>query len=88
MRTFNSFFNVSKAFKLTSSNGVGYSELKNRTIVRRSIVASKDILIGETLTEDNLTTKRPAVGINPMDWDQVIGTEAKRDFKADEAIEL
>ncbi len=64
------------------------SEKKNIKIVRKSIVAKCDIKAGEVFTEDNLTTKRPAAGISPMQWFEVIGKVAKRDFSEDELIEL
>lgn len=64
------------------------SEKKNKTIARKSIVAKKSIKIGEILTEANIDVKRPGNGISPMYWDQVIGTNAKRNYKNDELIEL
>lgn len=62
------------------------SEKTNKLIVRKSIVAKKDIKIGEVLSEDNLAIKRPSGGINPMRWDEVIGSTAKKDYKTDELI--
>jgi len=64
------------------------SESKNMIAVRRSIVAKTAIKKGELFTAENITTKRPSTGISPMDWDQVINTNAKRDFVSDEIIEL
>ncbi len=64
------------------------SEIKNRSVARKSIVAARNISTGEVLTEDNITTKRPGSGISPMMWKQVIGTTAKRDFMEDELIEV
>jgi len=64
------------------------SESKNIIAVRRSIVAKTAIKKGELFTAENITTKRPCTGISPMDWDQVINTNAKRDFVSDEIIEL
>ena len=64
------------------------SELVNINIARKSIVAARSIAKGELLTEDNLTTKRPGNGISPMRWNEVIGTEAMRDFDEDELIEI
>ena len=64
------------------------SEAKNKAVARRSIVARFDIKKGETLTEENLTCKRPGDGISPMKWNEVLGTKAVRDFKKDEKIEL
>lgn len=65
-----------------------YSEKKNISIVRKSIVAQKTILKGEMFTEDNLTVKRPGDGISPMHWNELIGKKAQKDYEADEMIEL
>lgn len=67
---------------------VSNAEKKNKDVARKSIIASRDITRGELFSEDNLTTKRPGSGLSPMLWNQVIGTPAKRDFKADELIEI
>jgi N,N'-diacetyllegionaminate synthase len=64
------------------------SEMKNIGIVRRSIVAARDIKRGEIFSKDNLEIKRPGTGISPMEWDQIIGMEAKKDFQEDEIIAL
>lgn len=64
------------------------SELKNKPIARKSIVALRDIRAGELFSPENLTTKRPGTGISPMQWDAVIGKTAPRDFASDELIEL
>lgn len=63
------------------------SELKNRVIARRSIVAAKKIMAGEIFTDKNLTAKRPGSGISPMLWNELIGKKAIRSFKKDEMIE-
>ena len=62
------------------------SELKNKSIARKSIVAARDIRKGEVLTETNLTVKRPGTGISPMRWDEVIGTKSERVYEIDEPI--
>jgi len=62
------------------------SERPNMTIARKSIVAACPIEKGEMLTEANLAVKRPGDGINPMRWDEVIGTIATRDYDVDELI--
>ena len=64
------------------------SEVKNREIVRKSLVANKDILKGEFFTEDNVTAKRPGTGLSPMMWDEVMGKKALRNFNIEELIEL
>jgi N,N'-diacetyllegionaminate synthase len=64
------------------------SELRNRAIARKSIVARRAILAGEPFSADNLTAKRPGTGISPMRWDDLMGRPAARDFAADELISL
>lgn len=67
---------------------VSPSETANKAVARKSIVASRDIKLGEILSADNLTTKRPGNGVTPMKWYEVVGTKAVRDFKEDEMIEI
>lgn len=64
------------------------SELKNKPIARKSLVAARPIKAGEPFSEENLMAKRPGTGISPMRWDEVIGRTAPRDFSEDELIEL
>ena len=64
------------------------SERKNLPIVRKSIVAKRNIKKGEMFSEENLTVKRPGTGISPMRWNEVIGKRASRDFEKDEVIDL
>lgn len=54
-----------------------------RLHARRSIVAARDIKAGEIFSEGNLITKRPAHGISPIHWDEVIGRSARIDIAAD-----
>lgn len=67
---------------------VSGSEKENIGIVRKSIVAARTIKKGELLSENNLTTKRPGTGINPMRWNEVIGKTADRDYETDEMIQI
>ncbi len=64
------------------------SEAKNMPIARKSIVAARPIRAGERFTIDNITVKRPGVGLSPMRWDEVLGRPAPRDFEPDELLEL
>ncbi|OGI00308.1 MAG: N-acetylneuraminate synthase [Candidatus Melainabacteria bacterium GWF2_37_15] len=77
--------NIEKAL----GNGIktpSQSERKNINIARKSIVAKIDIKKGNILTEANITVKRPGNGISPMKWDEITGTVASKDYKADELI--
>lgn len=62
------------------------SELVNRDVARKSLVAKRAISCGEVFSPENVTTKRPGTGLSPMLWDSIIGTLAQRDFVADEAL--
>jgi|APSaa5957512622_1039677.scaffolds.fasta_scaffold35771_2 N,N'-diacetyllegionaminate synthase len=64
------------------------SEIKNLPIARKSIVAKTSIKKGELFSEDNLTVKRPGLGISPMEWDTVLNTFASKDYHEDDLIEL
>ena len=80
--------NIEKAIGGSGLKEVSKSEAKNKPIVRKSIVAAKKIVKGESFTIENLTVKRPGTGISPMQWDEVIGKTAKKDFEEDDLIEL
>jgi N,N'-diacetyllegionaminate synthase len=62
------------------------SELKNKSIARKSIVAAVPIKEGETFTEINITAKRPGTGITPMRWDEILGQFAQKDYEKDDLI--
>jgi len=62
------------------------SEIPNMQIVRKSIVAKTLIKKGDILSENNLEIKRPGNGINPMRWDEVVGTKATKDYSEDDLI--
>jgi len=64
------------------------SELNNKLIVRKSLVAACAINEGEVFSEENLTAKRPGTGLSPMNWDNVIGSKAPHNFGPDDLIEL
>lgn len=62
------------------------SETPNMQIARKSIVAKTVIKKGELLSEENIAIKRPGNGINPMRWDEIVGTIATKDYQEDEMI--
>jgi sialic acid synthase SpsE len=41
---------------------------------------------GELFSADNITAKRPGVGISPMRWDEVLGQVAQKDYEKDGLI--
>ncbi|MFQ5754316.1 MAG: N-acetylneuraminate synthase [bacterium] len=62
------------------------SEMEIRKVVRKSLVATKDLKAGTVLDEDMITTKRPGTGIAPADLSRVLGMTLKKDKVADEVI--
>ena len=76
----NSFGNYEK--KITKS------ERKIILIARKSIVASKPIKKGEKFSDNNITVKRPALGLSPMNWFDVIGKRSKKNYSEDQFIEI
>ena len=79
--------NIEKALG-SSEKTVSVSEASNINIARKSIVASCFIKEGDVFTENNMAIKRPGTGISPMQWENVIGQVAVRNFEEDELIEL
>ena len=56
-------------------------ELKNRKLVRKSLVAKVDIRKGQFFSEKNLTAKRPALGKSPMLFNKILNTKSKKIIK-------
>ena len=86
-RLVDSIRNIEMAFG-DGNKAPAKAEIDNIKVARKSIVASCSIKKGEMFSENNLTTKRPGSGVNPMLWDMVIGSVATRDFDEDELIEI
>ena len=62
------------------------SEVANRDIVRKFVVAETSIAVGDTFSERNLTTKRTGGGVSAREWDQVIGKRARNSYQQDDRI--
>jgi N-acetylneuraminate synthase len=63
------------------------AELPNIPIARKAVVAARPIEAGETFTAENLTLKRPGVGLPPIMLWETIGQAARRAYRVDEAID-
>ena len=62
------------------------SELKNRPVARKSLVAARDIRKGEPFTQDNLAAKRPGDGVSPFHYWECLGNIADRDYQQDDKV--
>jgi N,N'-diacetyllegionaminate synthase len=56
-------------------------------VARRSIVASVDIPAGSALQPGMLACRRPATGIAPREWDQVVGRTARSAIAAGSVLQ-
>jgi sialic acid synthase SpsE len=63
------------------------SEIRNKEVARKSIVAICDIRKGEIFSVDNLAVKRPGTGKSPYLYWKVLGTQATQDLKAGELLD-
>jgi len=57
-----------------------------REHARRSIVVDRDLKAGDVISASDITYKRPAHGISPAFWDEVIGRRAAHDLQADHIL--
>lgn len=62
------------------------NEIANKLLVRKSIVAKKNIKKGEKFSLSNLTAKRPGIGISPMRFKFFQNKKSKKNYKKDEYI--
>ena len=62
------------------------SELKNRELVRRSLVATRDLKKGERLGSGDLMAKRPGTGISPRHMVLATGSILQKDIERDSVL--
>ena len=70
----------------SSQKKVTKSELNNRIVVRKSIVAKKSIDIGDRFSLSNLTTMRPGVGMSPVKLPKLLNKKSKKKYEAGDFI--
>jgi N-acetylneuraminate synthase len=64
------------------------SEIPNKLLMQKSLVAQRDIRAGETIKPEDITCKRPGSGLAPVWYDRVIGRRAAVDISRDQALTL
>ena len=62
----------------TTKRFFGEKEIGQRKVHRTSVVVSKKISSGECFSSDNLTIKRPGIGIKPKYYEDIIGKTASK----------
>ncbi|MBA7480149.1 N,N'-diacetyllegionaminic acid synthase [subsurface metagenome] len=58
-----------------------------KRVARRSIVAKRDIRVGDALTESDLAVKRPGTGIEPKYLDSIVQMKARVPIQRDQVIQ-
>jgi sialic acid synthase SpsE len=61
-------------------------EAPAREHARRSIVVDRPMKAGQTITADDITSTRPAHGVSPLYWDQIVGRKVSRDLDEDHVL--
>ena len=81
---------IKTSYQMMGSNEIlpTESEIKMKTIARRSIVALEDIDIGETLNEKNIGLRRPGDGLPPKMFEKLLGKKANKNYEIGDKIEL
>jgi len=64
------------------------SENPNKQLMQKSLVACEFIPKGQVIHPEYLTSKRPATGISPRMWNEVIGRRVARDVQAGEILDM
>lgn len=65
-----------------------FSELKNKEVVRKCIIALCDIDKNTILSTQNIGLRRITGGIPSIEWDKILSQKAKKDFKEGDLISL
>lgn len=76
---------VSKALG-SSTKAPSARESKNMAVVRKSVVAAREIAAGEVMARADLAVMRPGIGRSPMEYWSLLGEPAARPYKRYEAI--
>jgi N-acetylneuraminate synthase len=86
---FNELVNGIREVEVAFGNGIKQPyppEIANKAVVRRSVVASRDLRKGTVLAEQDLTVLRPGNGVSPLFFWDIIGSTLKIDLTAGDPI--
>ncbi len=64
------------------------SELKMLPLVRRSIVAARDLEAGHVLEKGDLEARRPGDGVSPTEYEKFVGKKLKQAVPADHQLKF
>jgi sialic acid synthase SpsE len=80
--------NIEQALSGSGVKEPSQSELKNKTIARKSIHLKQSLHEGHRITPGDLVMKRPGIGISPMKMSLVLGKKIKSSLPADHLLSL
>ena len=61
-------------------------EIKNIYAARKSIHVLRDMKIGDIIKQEDLVALRPNSGINPMEWNNIIGRKLKQNLNSKQPL--
>lgn len=61
-------------------------ELVNINFIRKKIIATKDINIGDFFSAKNISTKRSVSGLAAKNWRKILGKKSKKNYKINQGI--
>ena len=64
------------------------SEVLNRKVARKSLVAATGIKAGEIFTKINVAIKRPGNGLSPMRYWELLGTRSLKSYEKEDLIDI
>ena len=81
------------ARKMRESIKTNYKKLApgenlDKSKMRRSIVASRDLMKGKKIERKDILFKRPGDGIDPINYEKIIGKKLSKNLKKDEKIKF
>lgn len=73
---------LEQALGTSTERKVSQGEMLNREVLAKSLVINCDLKIGGVITADMIGIKSPGKGLQPNHKPQLVGTTARRNFKA------
>lgn len=64
------------------------SEIRNKSLMQKSVVANRFLRLGTIIKPDDLTCKRPGTNLDPSWYDRLIGKQVKCDINKNEPLTL
>jgi len=75
---------IEEALGAEGPRQLSQGEMINRENLSKSLVASKDLLEGDKISDDDISVLSPGLGISPQKYKKLIGKKLKRDMKKED----